>query len=514
MLWVITSGSLLFGVTAAQAARSGLASSASEVPALAQLLEKAGWKATPELSGVFKPGHVFQVTTYGHQLLAASCSGGVVEENSYTGADIVTSFNAGVAVSALGFRSNMEGELVKKVKFDVPVQLSIARLDLEPTAACRAKLNKLSSRDLESSYMIQEVLRAKVAEQTCGRVDGQGRFVGLTTVDSELAMACAQASHDPVAVGMRVVPLTELLGGTSATSGVPDAEESRRGEPYVSPRLNHGIFRPSGSSSGSNAMVKVPAGEFVMGCTPGAIKNCESDALPARRVKISRSFYMMRTEVTQGEFEALMGYNPALGRKTPVGLVGSNLPVHSVTWVEAAEFANAKSLAEGLEAAYEIFGNSVEWIQDSEGFRLPTEAEWEYAATAAGSSKSAGGGRCLWENVGDSKFRLAHPEKQGKWADCSDGFAYLAPVGSFQANALGLHDMLGNVWEWCWDVYSEGYDPSQLVDPTGPEKGGNRVNRGGSWMTEPAWVDLHIRDSDDKSERSAALGFRLVRNVR
>lgn len=186
--------------------------SASEIPALASLLERAEWQPTPELSGVFRAGHVFEVTDQGHRPLATSCVAATPERSAYTAADLIVSLQSGVQVGGLGARSRVSGELVKKVKFGTPVQVSIPRMDLTLTPECAAWLRaELSAAQLERSYVVQEVLMAQIAEQTCGRVNAEGRIVGLGATDSELSVACQQTSLEPVAVGYRTVPLHTLL---------------------------------------------------------------------------------------------------------------------------------------------------------------------------------------------------------------------------------------------------------------------------------------------------------------
>jgi formylglycine-generating enzyme required for sulfatase activity len=189
----------------------GVAASAAEIPALANLLEKAGWKPTPELSGVFKPGSIFEETALGHRSLADSCIAAPPRENTYTAAEVVTSLQAGVSVGGPLAGGGGYAGIVKKVKFGTPTQVTIPLLDLELSKFCAERLSRLPTSRIQSAYVVQEVLKAEISEQTCGKVDARGSFVGLGAAEAEYAAACAQASLEPVAVGYRTTPLADLL---------------------------------------------------------------------------------------------------------------------------------------------------------------------------------------------------------------------------------------------------------------------------------------------------------------
>ena len=213
-----------------RASARGPAASASEIPALAQLLEKAQWTPTPELSGVFQPGSIFEVTQSGHRVLATSCIETPVQENTYTSAELISSLQTGVTVRSPTARVQAGGELVKKVKFSTPTHLVIPRLDLVLTESCAERLQRLPASTLAQAYVVQEVLRAEIAEQTCGRLDASGRLVGLGEADAALASACMQVSLEPVAVGYRTVPLSELVVAVPAPP-VPVARPTPIGPP-------------------------------------------------------------------------------------------------------------------------------------------------------------------------------------------------------------------------------------------------------------------------------------------
>jgi len=216
--------------------------------------------------------------------------------------------------------------------------------------------------------------------------------------------------------------------------------------------------------------VKIPAGEFIMGCSPGG-NDCYGHEGPAHRVRISKPFEIGKYEVTQVQWTAVMGFNPSAFR-------GVNRPVESVSWNHAQEFLRK------LNAR-----------QDGYRYRLPTEAEWEYAARAGTTGNYAG-----------------DLDAMGWYHGNSDKGTH--PVGGKQPNAWGLYDMHGNVWEWCQDRYDENYyQYGPAVDPTGPLFGESRVARGSSWLDGAGDTRVSYRLWLGPSNRMPTIGFRCVREV-
>ncbi len=242
----------------------------------------------------------------------------------------------------------------------------------------------------------------------------------------------------------------------------------------------------------THGMVALDAGSFEMGCTPEQGDDCEDDEKPAHTVVIDQAFEMMAVEVGQEMWASVMGSNPS-----GFDSCGEDCPVEQVSWLDVVAFANALSLLEGLEPCYEISGDDVRWPDglSCEGYRLPTEAEWEYAARAGDGTKYAGS-----DTVGDVA-----------WHDGNAG-GTTHPVGEKAPNSWGLYDMSGNVWEWVWDWYS-GYQSGSSVNPTGLSTGSGRVSRGGSWYGGQRSTRVAFRFNGSPSSRVSDLGFRLSRSI-
>ena len=241
------------------------------------------------------------------------------------------------------------------------------------------------------------------------------------------------------------------------------------------------------SSFHPHGMVSIQPGTFTMG-TP--VPNRSTDET-AHKVHLSRGFLMGATEVTQGQWLALMGTNPS-----QFSSCGPTCPVDSVTWYAAIEFCNRLSRREGLEPAYNTTQSGVIWNRDAAGYRLPTEAEWEYAA-------QAGRGHQLLTT--DQSRAIA-------WI-LENSSDTTHPVALKKPNAWGLYDMFGNVLEWMWDWYGP-YPSGEARDPTGPSTGTRRARRGCSWFTAGQGIRSSVRYNDWPDGRCNHVGLRLVRTVR
>ena len=294
-------------------------------------------------------------------------------------------------------------------------------------------------------------------------------------------------------------------------------------------------------SSAGVELVPIPAGEFLMG-SPESDTDAEDGEKPPRKVKITRPFYLGKHEVTKGQFakfvaaksykteperdgEGGYGYDPATsefeGRKPQYTwrstgwTYDDDHPVVNVTWNDAVAFCNWQSEAEGLTPCYRADGASFIAVAGN-GYRLPTEAEWEYACRAGTTTRYSSGNDpetlATVGNVADGTAKLKFSDWTYAIAS-QDGYVFTAPVGKFKANAFGLHDMHGNVWEWCADCYDSGYYATRPEsDPQGPSQGSSRVYRGGSWDFGASYCRSAFRDGFTPDIRSFILGFRLARS--
>ena len=233
----------------------------------------------------------------------------------------------------------------------------------------------------------------------------------------------------------------------------------------------------------------VASGSFLMGNDSEEAWRFEQ---PEHLVELSCSFSAMIFPVTQILYRSVMQVNPS-------SFAGASHPVESVSWREALLFCNTLSLQQGYQPAYESLDASVPiWNDKADGYRLPTEAEWEFMALSFSECRFAG----------------SHKADQVAWfASNSQGATH--GVGLKQPNLLGLYDLSGNVWEWCWDGYSADFYASAQsgLDPKGEKDCLERVCRGGGFSSEQESLRLKIRGRFPMEHRWNGLGFRLVRTL-
>lgn len=294
--------------------------------------------------------------------------------------------------------------------------------------------------------------------------------------------------------------------------------------------------------------VLIPAGEFMMGNDESAEVLARDfplyertrfveliDEAPVHQVHITRPFYLGQHEVTVAQFrrfveasgyrpeaeadgtggygynraydpdksargDAFEGRDPVYSWRNPGFAQGDDHPVVNVTWNDALAMSR--------------------WLGEKEGvkYRLPTEAEWEYAARAGTKTRYYSGNDVKTLLKVANLFDADAKKNWQKWEvytlEGHDGFEFTAPVGSFAPNAFGLYDIHGNVWEWCADWYDENYySRSPLNDPAGPESGNVRVRRGGSWHTWSLYVRSSYRNWNSPSTRYTLVGIRLLREA-
>ncbi len=269
------------------------------------------------------------------------------------------------------------------------------------------------------------------------------------------------------------------------------------------------LFVPAG-------FVYIPEGSFQMGSNAG------DNSKPVHDVTISKGFFMGKYEVTQKEYSVIMGSNPSnFSSGAEEGEVQEQRPVEYVSWYDAVVYCNKRSIDEKLEPVYKKGdetdpakwggipnSSNDEWNNitcdwDANGYRLPTEAEWEYAARGGNGTTNA----LIWSGTDKE-------EELGNYAWYSNNSKDIThEVGMKDPNKYGLCDMSGNVWEWCWNWYTEdGYDVGTEggSDPKGVSSGSRRVGRGGSWGSNANYASVSFRDYYDPIGRGDFLGFRVV----
>lgn len=316
-----------------------------------------------------------------------------------------------------------------------------------------------------------------------------------------------------------------LEEGEAALPALTDA--SKRGDLEIrlrARRLISALLLESRSTKMS--LVLVPRGEFAMGSPPSEIDRQPDER--QHRVTISNAFLLGECEVTQDEYQIVMRSNPGRfktqsdepTRTNPEG--SGRFPVESVSWFDAIDFCNRLSALDGFAPYYRL--DDVERANDSiarakvsilggNGYRLPTEAEWEYACRASTTTRFYFGDR----NSG-SEANVKPAIVTGGYGGTSPQFKHLgrtAKVRSYPANSFGLYELHGNVAEWCWDRYDrEYYANSPATDPQGPDAGMHRVIRGGSWMVLEGNCRAASRFWLAPDERKDHVGFRVARTPR
>jgi formylglycine-generating enzyme required for sulfatase activity len=327
--------------------------------------------------------------------------------------------------------------------------VAVGRFSVEPRT-----LASIVGRDLFLSPETGEgfsggpvLVNGRTVGMVWGREGGYGRAVPLAIVQTYLrglGVVWREPSAQP--------PRTEAQPQTLAQAARTETQPQRPAQPKPGETRRN--------PKDSLTYVWIPPGKFMMGCSSGD-NDCEADEKPAHEVEITRGFWIGQTEVTQATWKKVVGSDPSRFK-------GDQLPIEMVSWEEAGSYCKAV------------------------GLRLPTEAEWEYAARAG----------TIGPRYGDLE--------QIAWYRSNSNSTH--PVGQRVANAFGLYDMLGNVFEWVGDWYDEKhYERRESKDPKGPSGPlAYRTLRGSSWDNVPQWVRVSVRGQDEPAFRGMLIGFRCA----
>jgi len=287
------------------------------------------------------------------------------------------------------------------------------------------------------------------------------------------------------------------------------------------------LLNPDRDYVPTSDMALIPAGAFVMGDTFG---EGDPHELPLHTNTLS-AFYMDEIEVTKAKWDEVYDWAVTNGysfHNVGAGRSASH-PVQTVNWYDCVKWANARSQFDGLTPCYTnangsvytngTFSGGCNW--NANGYRLPTEAEWEKAARGGVANR-----RFPWSDTSRISHARANYRATGGEDYCdssgagyhpdydSGGQPYTSPVGSFAPNGYGLYDMAGNIEEWCWDWYSDTYYASSPgTDPRGPASGTDRVSRGASWGGRANYCRVARRFADLPRDEYYSVGFRLVRSA-
>ena len=255
-----------------------------------------------------------------------------------------------------------------------------------------------------------------------------------------------------------------------------------------------------------DGLIFIKGGIFEMGSPQNEAQRNEDEV--QHSVTVS-DFYIGKYEVTQKEYQEITGQNPS-------NFKGEDLPVENVTWYDAINYCNLLSQKQGLEPVYEINGENVTWNKEKNGYRLPTEAEWEYAGRAGTTTVFNTENSISADEAnfyGHYPYGIEENYFSQENLDTKPGVyrQTTTKVGSFNPNKWGLYDIHGNVREWCFDYYG-AYDLENTNNPSGPTTGTLRVNRGGSWNDYAKHMRSAYRGSFEPDQSMNNTGFRIVRN--
>lgn len=324
-------------------------------------------------------------------------------------------------------------------------------------------------------------------------------FAGVAAGVYFLTMKTDKPLQDP--------PSAQSNKNSAAASSLPEQPEA----PAPSAQIEQGEGQPQAGSAVTalidDSFVLLPGGTFTMGSPDSERQRNEDEA--QHEVTLG-AFYIDPYEVTQADYEAIIGTNPSHFK-------GVDLPVENITWYEAVAYCNALSASRGLTPVYTVDGDTVTWDRSANGYRLLTEAEWEYAARAGTSTVYNFGDQvhsdlCNFEGsypylIEENYVSHANPD-----VVTSRNRGETIAVNELAANSFGLYNMHGNVAEWCFDYYGE-YGVSGDTDPAGASSGSLRINRGGSYNDFGKHLRSAYRSATNPIDPYRNLGLRIGRNA-
>ena len=334
------------------------------------------------------------------------------------------------------------------------------------------------------------------------RIDGSKKvdiYYDVFEPDSDTLLISLQVSSNN-GNSFDIVPVDSLLSGDIG-EGVQSGnnkhiiwQAGREALNFEGNSFKFKVIADDDPYAAPDGFVIVQGGTFQMG---DHFNEGTNNELPLHNVTLN-SFYMSENEVTQEEYQAIMGNNPAHNYG-----VGTDYPVYYVSWYDAISYCNAKSIEDGFTPVYSGSGSNTVCDWNADGYRLPTEAEWEYASRGG----SLG-------NIDNFRYSGCHEESDltsYAWYISNNSPAGSKEVRTKSPNQLGLYDMSGNEWEWCWDWYGN-YNSNSQINPHGANSGSYRVKRGGAWNGYSDHCRVAYRTFNTPTYSNQSIGFRICRN--
>jgi formylglycine-generating enzyme required for sulfatase activity len=381
---------------------------------------------------------------------------------------------------AFGFCKN---DSMKNIS--IAVSLSIIILGCGFFAACTTTGRTVASVSLDNAELTLVVGASRSMVATISPAKASNKDVIWVSDETDIATVDENGTVTAIAPGSAVITVTTVDGEKTADCAVTVK--------FIS-------------------MVRINGGTFTMGSDAAEVGSF-LDERPQHEVTLS-DFHIGQYLITQRQWELVMGDNPS-------EFVGSGLPVEHISWYDALIFCNKLSMRDGLNPAYRIGGsadpatwgpkptesnarwNAVQIADGANGYRLPTEAQWEYACRAGSTTPFNTGNNIT---TGQANYDGTSPYNNDPAGEFRQ---QTTEVGCFAPNAWGLYDMHGNVWEWCWDVHGLYTDAAQQ-DPQGATSGGSRIARSGSWNNRGQNLRSAARGSSAPSFANQNIGFRVV----